>query len=155
MASNSNRRSGSSGSPRTDSRSARAARSRAGRGVGQAVPGTSRATRDARSRSVAPGATPMRSVRIGDMEPPVRQSRAPKPSRGIFRKVAAAAIVLVILVVGLVGLTFTPAFTIDKVEVVGASHLTNSDVSGTKHNGIRRCGNRHHECSGCAESRGE
>lgn len=37
----------------------------------------------------------------------------------------------------------------------GMDHLTDSDMTGAEYNGVRRCGDRHHESSGCAESRGE
>ena len=130
------RRTSSSVNPRTTTaRSARSPRTGAPSRP-QSVP-VARTARSGASRAgarpVAPASrSTVSSVRLGDLPrtaPSARTSRpAPKRS-GLFRALVVLAIVAVIAGGAYAVLFFTPVFTITKVEVNGADHLTSEEMA--------------------------
>ncbi|MEY8461427.1 FtsQ-type POTRA domain-containing protein [Eggerthellaceae bacterium 24-137] len=108
-----------------------ASRSRAARGA-SAPTARSSSGRGASSRST------VTSVRLGDMDRASRGSRRgttlregvarPKRSRA-FRVIVSLAIVAAVVGVAYAGLYFSSAFTIEKVEVTGADHLTSDEMA--------------------------
>lgn len=71
----------------------------------------------------------MSSVRLGDVERADRQRRAQQAARRSLRRVAVAVGIVAALVIGAGALYLSPAFTIEKVDVVGAEHLTSQDMA--------------------------
>ncbi len=145
MASSSRRKSASSGSsrpaagprrvpmPRSSSRPAPA--SRGGAPSRRASGPAPRASRPAPrpAPTARPGRAPagrgVSSVRLGDADRLDRQQRMQQAARRSFRRVAVAVAVVIALIVGAGALYLSPAFTIEKVDVVGAEHLTSQDMA--------------------------
>ena len=69
------------------------------------------------------------SVRIGDMDRADRARRAREAARRSLIRVGVAVGVVAALLVGAGALYLSPAFTIEKVDVVGAEHLTSQDMA--------------------------
>ena len=104
------------------------------RGPAQSRSGTPRSSsrpsqRPASARGSSRPSSRVSSVRIGDIDRAARAQRAQQAARRSLIRVAAVVGVIVALVVGAGALYLSPAFTIEKVDVVGAEHLTSQDMA--------------------------
>lgn len=141
MASSSRRKSASSGSSRPASGPRRAPMPRSsGRPAPAGAPlrRSGAASSRARSGAAGPSARPSRSssrparvssVRIGDIDRADRQRRMQETARRSMRRLAVIVGVVAALIIGAGALYLSPIFTIEKVDVVGAEHLTSQDMA--------------------------
>ena len=111
--------------------------SRSAGSVRPASSGTSRASRTATTPRAARSAAPssrstVRSVRLGDLPRAAPAARSPRPAP---KRSGWARVLIVLAIIAVLGggayavLFFTPVFSIEKVEVTGADHLTSEEMA--------------------------